>query len=417
MYYRNAAQNRYGVKTAPAAENSASSPPSQVTGFGVGGVTSSSVDLSWNLSTDEDSSNYRYRIYRGGQLAGSTTSGIFTDTELAAGTTYSYQVSAITQDGVEGPKSVKRTATTLLPAPDTPSQVVGLAIGAVTTSSIDLSWNASQDPDSGSYRYRVYRNGKLVATKSATSFKDSGLESGTLYSYQVSALNQSNVEGPKSGKKSATTLTTVSDPPSRVSGLTIVDITTETLYLTWNPSDDPNAADYRYRIYRDSQLIATQSSASFRDSGLTPGTTYGYQVSAVDRSEVEGPKSYKESATTATQVGTAPSIVRGLGFSAVDSTSIDLTWDASKDPKSNGYRYYVYRWGELIGVTRKTTFRDIDLTPDTRYLYQVSAVSEDGVEGPLSQKRRVSTDEGAGPAFFADGLESGNFKAWSSVRR
>ncbi|UVS76713.1 cellulase family glycosylhydrolase [Actinokineospora sp. UTMC 2448] len=68
-------------------------------------------------------------------------------------------------------------------APSVPS---GLTAGAVTSSSISLSWNASTD-NVGVSGYEVYRGTTRVATVAGTSYTDSGLTANTAYSYTVRA--------------------------------------------------------------------------------------------------------------------------------------------------------------------------------------------------------------------------------------
>jgi regulation of enolase protein 1 (concanavalin A-like superfamily) len=112
------------------------------------------------------------------------------------------------------------------PPPDTqaPTVPTGLQATAVTTSSVTLGWIASTDlPNPGGTGvagYYVYRNGNTntpVATvKSSTTFTDSGLTSGTTYTYQVAAFDAAvpaNVSAPSAPlsvatpSQSSTTLT------------------------------------------------------------------------------------------------------------------------------------------------------------------------------------------------------------------
>ena len=68
-------------------------PPTVPTGLSVTGTTVSTVSLSWNPSTD----NFGvagYKIYRAGAQVGTSNITSYTDTGLAATTTYSYTVSA-----------------------------------------------------------------------------------------------------------------------------------------------------------------------------------------------------------------------------------------------------------------------------------------------------------------------------------
>jgi poly(3-hydroxybutyrate) depolymerase len=63
-------------------------------------------------------------------------------------------------------------------------------VGATTSNSVTLSWNAA----SGVTGYYVYRNGSRVNASpvTATSYTDGGLATSTTYQYQVSATNGSS---------------------------------------------------------------------------------------------------------------------------------------------------------------------------------------------------------------------------------
>jgi hypothetical protein len=87
-------------------------------------------------------------------------------------------------------------------APTAPS---GLSATPASESQIDLSWSAAGDPESGIAHYIIYRGGQNVGTAATTAFSDQGLAESTAYTYQVSAVNLSGLEGPKSNTASATT--------------------------------------------------------------------------------------------------------------------------------------------------------------------------------------------------------------------
>ena len=72
-----------------------------------GTATSSSVSLSWSATSGATS----YSVYRNGAKVGTPTGTSYTDSGLAASTTYSYQVSASNSAG-EGPKSSTLSVTT-----------------------------------------------------------------------------------------------------------------------------------------------------------------------------------------------------------------------------------------------------------------------------------------------------------------
>ncbi|MHA1778269.1 MAG: S8 family serine peptidase [Candidatus Heimdallarchaeaceae archaeon] len=89
--------------------------------------------------------------------------------------------------------------------PDTepPAQVTGLTANAVSASEIDLTWNANTESDLS--HYNIYRDGVKIAETTSTSYADTGLQPSTTYTYEVSAVDTSGNEGPKSDPASATT--------------------------------------------------------------------------------------------------------------------------------------------------------------------------------------------------------------------
>ncbi len=90
-------------------------------------------------------------------------------------------------------------------------------------------------------------------------------------------------------------------PPAQVTGLTVTTVSSTQLDLSWNAVSDPDLS--YYNIYRDGVLIATTTATTYSDTGLTPSTTYTYEVSAVDTSGNEGQKSAPASGTTASGGG------------------------------------------------------------------------------------------------------------------
>ncbi len=95
--------------------------------------------------------------------------------------------------------------------PDTepPGQVTGLAVTTVSSSQLNLSWNANTEPDLKNYNvYRSTTSGgpyTLIASPTVNSYSDTGLAPGTTYHYVVSAVDTSGNEGQKSGEASGTT--------------------------------------------------------------------------------------------------------------------------------------------------------------------------------------------------------------------
>ncbi|TMU92661.1 glycoside hydrolase family 18 protein [Streptomyces sp. DASNCL29] len=83
------------------------------------------------------------------------------------------------------------------PVPGAPS---GLKAGAVTSSSVDLSWS----PVTGATGYNVYRDGSKVQSVGGTSATVTGLAPSTSYQFQVTATNAAG-ESPRSAAVTGTT--------------------------------------------------------------------------------------------------------------------------------------------------------------------------------------------------------------------
>lgn len=87
------------------------------------------------------------------------------------------------------------------------------------------------------------------------------------------------------------------EPPSQPQNLTSPAKTTETVELLWDSSTD-NVGVSSYTVYRDGDSIASVPTPAYVAIGLTAGTPYSFQVSAVDASENESPLSVPLVVTT-----------------------------------------------------------------------------------------------------------------------
>jgi chitodextrinase len=85
-----------------------------------------------------------------------------------------------------------------------PSAPTSLTATAVSSSQINLSWNASSD-NVGVSGYDIYRGGALVASSATTSYSNTGLTGSTVYSYTVRAKDAAGNVSSASNTASATT--------------------------------------------------------------------------------------------------------------------------------------------------------------------------------------------------------------------
>lgn len=147
------------------------------------------VLLNWTAPVFSEPDNYR--VYRNGSLLASPIGTQYNDNAVTDGSTYEYYVTAI-YDGEESPATPTVSAT---PNMYPPTNLYALPGNTV----VDLSWTAAEGRGSRSAftagngdrsisGYRIYRDGSPIATVAGTSYQDSGLNNGALYSYYVTTV-------------------------------------------------------------------------------------------------------------------------------------------------------------------------------------------------------------------------------------
>jgi len=361
------------------------------------------VALSWALTSGATS----YDIYRSTTKGGegttpfqtNVTSTSFTDSGLTDGTTYYYEISAVNAGG-ESPLSSEVSATPQVPAPGAPASVSANA----GDGQIALSWSAS----AGAVSYNIYRSTTPGAAGStpylylagwtSTSLTDTGLTNGVTYYYEVSAVNAGG-ESPLSIEVSAKPQVPAPGTPLGLSA----SAGDQQVSLTWTVTSGATS----YNIYRSTTKggegatpFQTNITSTFlTDSGLVDGTTYYYEVSAVNAGG-ESPLSSEVAATPQVPAPGAPA-----SFSAVAGDGqVALSWSASTGAAS----YNIYRSTTpgaegstpyLAGWT-STSFTDTGLTNGITYYYEISAVNPGG-------QSLLSTEISATPQMPAPGTPTG----------
>ena len=161
--------------------------------------TSSTIDLSWSASTDNVSVAGYFIYFSDGTLATTAPSNSITVNGLNPSTSYTFYVTAY--DAVMNESGQSNTATQIttgLPDTEAPTAPANLVASNITTSSIDLTWNASTD-NVGVVGYYVYQGGVQVSdVTSSTSTTISGLSESTQYSFYVTAYDAAGNESSQS---------------------------------------------------------------------------------------------------------------------------------------------------------------------------------------------------------------------------
>jgi chitodextrinase len=157
---------------------------------GVAGATK--ITLTWNTSTD-NSAVAEYFIYQGNTRiaevnASADPAQSFVVEGLAQNTAFSFRIKSVDESGNVSAFSNTLSITTLLDnvAPTAPAN---LSAQNITSTSADLSWNASTD-NFGVTKYQVFRNAVQVGETTGTTFHATGLSPLTSYAFVVKALDE-----------------------------------------------------------------------------------------------------------------------------------------------------------------------------------------------------------------------------------
>jgi hypothetical protein len=305
----------------------------------------------------------------------------YTDTGLTNGVTYYYAVSALNAVG-ESPKSNEVNAKPVGP-PTAPQNLTATS----SPNKVTLNWSLPVlDGGSAIINYKIYQgtstdNKIFIATTTNLTYTATGLTNGVTYYYQVSAVNAVG-EGQKSNEASSTPQAIPPDAPQNLRGSpTLFDIT-----LNWDPpANDGGSVITTYNIYHGTSpgsiiFLNTTSDTNYLHTGLNPGTTHYYQVSAVN-SVGEGPRTDVIKVITESTTSTPPQNLKAQP----GDRNVTLSWQApASDGGSAITNYRLYRATSsgaetfLTEVGNVLTYTDTGLTNSLTYYYQVTAVNANG---------------------------------------
>ena len=283
--------------------NISSTAPQSPTNLSATAISSSQVNLSWSAPSDNGGSAITGYMIERSQDNGNTwstivsntgsTSTTYSNVGLAASTSYAYRVSAINSVGTSIPSgTASATTSAALTVPQPPTN---LSATAVSSSQINLSWNApSNNGGSPITGYKINRSDDGGTTwitlvqntqSTGTTYSDTGLSPSTTHSYRVFAINGIGTS-PSSNTAIATTIAQVHTITRAQSGLVASDPlnnetkTQQEIFANqqyWKDGGDAMAENAPYEYSKDSQglHIGVQAPANGTWAGMysvTPNT-------------------------------------------------------------------------------------------------------------------------------------------------
>ncbi|XP_072889646.1 receptor-type tyrosine-protein phosphatase H-like isoform X2 [Hemitrygon akajei] len=375
--------------------------PSPVTGLKAVDRTTNSLTIEWIQPTDTRAVNYTYRITVTNVINSSSSihntkkgQTNFTATGLDPGDRYTLSVVSVTpEDTLSTPEKVSNTTN--------PSPVTGLKAVDRTTNSLTIEWIQPTDTRAVNYTYRITVTNVINSSssihntkKGQTNFTATGLDPGDRYTLSVvSVTPEDTLSTPE--KVSNTT------NPSPVTGLKVVDRTTNSLTIEWIQPTDTRADNYTYRITVTNVINGissihntTKGQTNFTVEDLDPGYEYTLSVQSVS------PEDTLSSPVNVTST-TNPSPVTGL--KAVDRTTNSLTieWIQPTDTRADNYTYritvtnVINRSSSIHNTTKgQTNFIATGLDPGDQYTLSVVSVTP---ENTLSTPEEVTNTTNPSP--------------------
>jgi hypothetical protein len=169
--------------------------------------------------------------------------------------------------------------------------------------------------------------------------------------------------------------------PSTPGNLALLTAECDRVVLGWDVATDPEPGSgvKAHNLYRDGQIVEQLPvpAAFVLDSGLVPGHSYEYSLTAIDRAG-------NESGQTAPLVVTTPQ----CSVTETNGARVTLVWDPSEEPDVMGY---IVHWGRDPGVypwqadvMRATETAISDLESGVPYFFTITAYDLSGTESDPS---------------------------------
>ena len=399
--------------------------PTAPTNLAAIAVSNSGINLTWTNNATNASANSinATAIWLGRGLDGTNfqpivlggTAASYSDTGLAACTTYYYHAQAVFAPGISqglAPYSSIVSATTgcpVLTAPVAPSNVAVGQSSVNPQSQLTVNWQDNSSNETGFEIFRSLDRGKTfsqVATvgPNVITWQDTGLTPATAYYYYVEAYNAA---GPSVASNTDWTITAkvIADggpAPAAPSNVAVGQSSLNpqsTLNLYWQ---DNSNNEQGFQIFRSLDLGVTfaplatvgPNVVSYQDTDLSADTAYYYYVKAYNPAGASAASNTDWSVTANSTVTTGPvpaipgNVVAGRS-SLNPRTQINVYW---QDTSSNEAGFQIFRSldGGLtftqVGTVAAgvntyagiTSYADTGLTPNTDYKYYVIAYNTAG---------------------------------------
>ncbi|MBS0638940.1 MAG: fibronectin type III domain-containing protein [Proteobacteria bacterium] len=284
------------VGAAPVGAEAATGVPGGVESLAVVATTSSSLTLAWSAPTTGGAATHyvvQYRLNGGSSwmtVAPNPSLPTVILSGLAAGTSYDVQVAAANSVGMSASISQLLNVQTAIGIM-VPGAPTGLSAAGVSSSAVTLTWNAPTSGGSPTGFLVQYSSNAGSTWSEGVSFgmvtngTVTGLSASTTYSFRIAAVNASGASAyiPTSSYPTATT-TSAAMAPGVPTNLSFIATYSTSVTLQWTaPNGTVTSYNVQYRVLNGATWNAVSvATNSVTITGLSPGTTYEFEVQALN---------------------------------------------------------------------------------------------------------------------------------------
>ncbi len=288
---------------APAGDTQSPSAPGALAAIS---ASRTSIGVTWAPATDNVGVT-GYTVYRDGAAAGTSTATSYTVSDLSCGVTYRVAVDAFDAAGNHSARTEAFLSTAACADTTPPLAPASVNMGSRTQTSISVTWPAATD-NIGVVGYGVYRAGTKLAEVAERAYTFAGLTCGANYTLGVDAYDAAGNRSAVTTVIIATTACADTTAPTAPTNLSAGSVTTTGLTLSWSAASD-NVGVTKYEVSRNATLVASPTTTSSTQTGLTCGTSYSFAVLAVDAAGNRStPAQLSTSTTACTPTGPAPTL-------------------------------------------------------------------------------------------------------------
>ena len=338
-----------------------------------------------------------YNLYANGKLQTNTTKLELTLKGMKWDTEYTYYLTSLTDDGIEGPQSSEYTIRT-------PKIYIieGLLLDETgDEKNVDQAKVFLYDSSGTNLleEFIVARNGKFRFEKEII-----------VDHYTIMAYGNGSGNG---GDRVQITNRDITDLRINLSteGLrpkVWVERGVEQLTVHW--SDIPQAKSYN--IYKNDRLIQNVVGDTLLVDVVAPGVPTTYMVRSIDLYDLEGPESNSVTEKASFKPPDLTIAVIAGGYAVEGSGRlVNLSWQ----PIPGVGKYALYRDDELLAKQSEPLYEEKDLEWNTTYVYKINSIDSDDLEGVNYIDSITTHPEVTAPVFKLKGEVNSVNLSWEPI--